>query len=170
MAKKSQKPKLHTGDMEVILARRWNYRRNLIVPNVSWGLGFRYELDLLIVTPSKWATEIEIKVSLSDLKADKKTRHDHTSSKVKYLYFAVPVNLGDIALELIPERAGLVIVEPLADRNPRSAIVRPAKINKQARKLTEKEVKKLLELAAMRIWSLKEHLYRLKRKEVQRMM
>jgi len=160
-------PDIHTGDMEVIIARHFGYNRNLIVPNVYWGLGFRHELDLIVVTPPRWATEIEIKISLSDLKADAKKKHGHHSEKIRQLYFAVPEKLRDRALEFIPERAGLVIVR----NHPwRQAIIeRKPKVNTSARKLTEKEIHKLLKLAAMRIWSLKEHIYRLKRKEVSRL-
>ena len=45
----------------------FNYRANLIVPNISWGLGL-HECDLLVLTSSGYATEIEIKVSKADLK------------------------------------------------------------------------------------------------------
>jgi hypothetical protein len=56
---------LKTAEMEVELGRYFNYRQNIIVSNVSWGLGI-HECDLLIITKSGYATEVEIKVSLSD--------------------------------------------------------------------------------------------------------
>ena len=157
--------KMHAGDIELALAYRYKWRQNLIVPNVFWGLGFRYELDLMIVTPAGWATEIEIKTSLSDLKADKKKTHNHSSNRIKYLYFAVPEELQVKALELIPERAGLFIVRPeLRVFNYRKTeIVKSPTTNKSARKITTAERLKLGELAAMRIWLLKEVIYSLKR-------
>ena len=49
--------------MEIAIARSWNYRRHLIVPNVSWGFGV-HECDLLVISPSGYATEIEIKAAV----------------------------------------------------------------------------------------------------------
>ena len=153
---------MNSTTIELALVRHLNSRINLIVPNVFWGLGLRYEADLVVVKPSQWAYEIEIKTSLSDLKAEKKKRYfAHHSNKFKYLYFAVPENLKEQALELIPERSGLFIVK----ENEMVILVRPPKINKNARKLNLNEMKKLYELCQMRIWNLKEIIYsnRLKR-------
>jgi hypothetical protein len=164
---KRQKNKFHAGDMEIHIARYFNYRANLIVPNVSWGLGFQHELDLLVVRKSGYAIEIEIKVSLSDLKAERnKKKHQHCSKKIKALYYAVPQRLLNRALELIPTHAGLIIVR----ENPKTKyeeikrvyIAKQAKYNNN-RKLNDKELDKLRELAAMRLWSLKEHNYLLLR-------
>ena len=157
---------MHAGDIELALAYHYNWRQNLIVPNIYYGLGFRYELDVLVVTPSGWATEIEIKVSVTDLKADQKKTHGHRSNKIKYLYFAVPEKLQAQALELIPERAGLFIIRP--DLEPyeyrKTEIVKPPITNKSARKITTAERIKLSELATMRIWSLKKRVYELQRR------
>lgn len=161
---------LHSGDIEVILSRYFNPRQNLIVPNVFWGLGFRYEIDILVLTPKNYAWEIEIKVSLSDLKADLKKRHGHYSEKIKRLYFAVPKELQDKALKLIPERAGLFVIHKSSMHNGRTiqeqaVLVRPPKENTSARCFTPQERQKLYELAAMRIWSLKEVIYRMQREK-----
>ena len=157
--------KLHAGGIELALAYRYKWRQNLIVPNVYYGLDFRYELDLMIVTPAGWATEVEIKISLSDLKADQKKTHNHHSNRIKYLYFAVPEKLQAQALELIPERAGLFIVRPdlqLYDYR-KTEIAKSPTTNKSARKITTAERIKLNELATMRIWSLKKVCYGLQR-------
>ena len=153
---------MNSTQIELALVRHLNSRINLIVPNVYWGLGLHYEADLIVVKPSQWAYEIEIKTSLPDLKAEKKKRYNaHCSNKFKYLYFAVPEKLKEQALELIPERSGLFIVK----ENEMVILVRPPKINKNARKLNLNEMKKLYELCQMRIWNLKEIIYsnRLKR-------
>ena len=151
---------MHSGDIEVMLSRYFDCRVNTIVPNVSYGLHI-HEVDLLVVSHSGYATEIEIKTSLSDLKADLKKAHGHRSNKIKYLYFAVPLELRDKALELIPERAGLLVIMPNKYNNDWYVTnIKAPIVNKQARKLTEKELIKLGSLAAMRIWSLKEIIYR----------
>ena len=154
---------MNSCEIEVAIARHFNPRMNLIIPNVSWGLNFPYELDMIIVTPRHYAKEIEIKVSIPDLKADKRKRWAHTSDKVRQLYFAVPDNLKDKSISLIPERAGLLTVKIVEDFWVVS-LVKAAKINKSARKLNEEEIIKLGNLAAMRIWNLKESLLKQKAK------
>jgi len=165
---KQKRPKMHAGDIEIAIAHRYGWRRYFIVPNVHWGLNFWHELDMLVVSPVGWATEIEIKVSASDLKADKKKIHGHRSDRIRQLYFAVPEDLRAKAMELIPERAGLIIVKP--DMAPyaygKTEIVKTPKTNSGARKLNEKELQKLGKLAAMRIWSLKAVVYRQQREKV----
>jgi hypothetical protein len=154
---------MHSGEMEVILARYFDYRRNLIVPNISYGLHI-HEVDLLVVTPAHYATEVEIKVSIADLKADLKKPHGHRSNKIRLLYFAIPEELQIKATPLIPERAGLIVVRGNKTKSYFQAeVVKAPIVNKLARKLTDKEVNHVYELAAMRIWSLKEVVYRLKK-------
>jgi hypothetical protein len=156
--------KLHSGDIELALVRYYDFRRNFIIPNVSFGLWFSHEIDLLIVSQSRYAVEIEIKISLSDLKAEKKKYHNHESRKIRQFFFAVPEKLQDRALGLIPERAGLFAVKTDHDGTLYAYIVKPAKIN-DARKLNDEEYLKLGKLAAMRIWSLKKRMYELQREK-----
>jgi hypothetical protein len=159
---KITKRKLHAGDIEIAVAQEFNYRQNIIVPNVSYGLGFQYELDILIVTKAGLMYEVEIKVSKQDLKADWKKAHHHDSPRIKGLWFAVPDYLEKEALELIPKRAGLLSIYQ-SDWGP--CLVRRVKypkFNSKAPKITDKQRVKLGELAAMKIWSLKKHLYRKK--------
>jgi hypothetical protein len=157
---------MHSGEIEVLMARYLGTSVTIVVPNVYYGLHI-HETDLLVLTPSGYAWEIEIKTSLADLKADKKKAHGHYSNKIKRLYFAVPEDLKDKALEHIPERAGLFIIHLNSTRKyPKYvSLVKAPQINTGARKLTEKEIKKLYELATMRLWSLKEHLYRLQKEK-----
>ena len=79
--------KITTLEMEIALARFINPRVNLVVPNVSWGF-FNHECDLISISKSGFATEYEIKVSKSDLKADKKKKHTHDDNKIKALICA----------------------------------------------------------------------------------
>jgi len=84
------KPKMTARDVEIRVARYFNPRVNLIVPNVSWGFGLNYEADLVIVRPSWFCDEIEIKVTIADLKADAKKKHIHDGKMFKRLWFAMP--------------------------------------------------------------------------------
>jgi len=157
------KVKLHAGDIEIAIAKHLNPRINLIVPNISWGLWFNHEIDLLVVTQNKYAWEIEIKISVSDLKADLKKEHHHESAKIKRFYFAVPETLKDKALELIPKNAGLFTVEE--DDTCWVHLVKAPTVNINARKFNDEEMQRLYELAAMRLWSLKETIYRIQREK-----
>ena len=70
---------INSSDIEFAVARMFCWRQNIIVPNVWWGMGFNYELDLMVISGSGWATEIEIKISVSDIRADLRKRRWHAS-------------------------------------------------------------------------------------------
>jgi hypothetical protein len=151
--------KLNSSDVEFAVARYFNPRINLIVPNVYWGLGFSYELDLLICSPERYCTEVEIKVVKSDIKAEEKKFHKHYSKKVRRFFYAVPDYLGDC--EYLPMDCGLITV----DENLYCKTIRAPRINRIARPLDESEYLKLLQLGCMRVWTLKETLARIRREK-----
>jgi len=160
---------MKTAEMECALANWFDYRVNLIVPNVHWGMNM-HECDLLILSKAGYATECEIKISRADLKADSNKRHDHDSGRakrvIKYLFFAVPEKLKEAALEFAPERAGIILVRP-ADpaetlpylMGPRCQRIREPVVNMQATKVPELERYKIARLGALRIWNLKRKLH-----------
>jgi len=152
-----KKPKITTPEMEIALACWLNYRQNLIVPNVYWGFGpDMHECDLVMLSRAGYVTEIEIKVTRQDLRKDRFKAHGHRNIRIKYLYFAIPTYL-EPAIEFIPERAGVISVEP--DRKdgygPRCKRIRAPERQKSARKATDKERYQLARLGALRIWNLK---------------
>lgn len=147
---KSKIRKLTSTEIEVAVAEFFNIRQNIIVPNVYWGLGFRYELDLLIISKSNCGYEIEIKVTKSDIKADQKKYNCHNSPRIRELYFAIPDYLSD-CLDLIPEQAGVILV----DKNLQCKIIKSPRRQEKYYKFTDKEVLKLAKLGTMRIWKLK---------------
>jgi len=67
------------------LAHHFNYGKNLIVPNYGKGL-VGWEADLVVVRPSGWAIEVEVKISIADLKAEFK----HKVEKHRRLLNGVP--------------------------------------------------------------------------------
>ena len=141
-----------TIEMEVAVARYFNPRVNIIVPNVSWGLGV-HECDVLVLTTSGYAAEIEIKINKSDLLRDKGKIHSHLHRKIKRLYFAVPETLRD-CVEHIPERAGFLVVR----ESHYVEVVKEAQTNEDAIKFDADEILHLAHLGTMRIWTLKEKL------------
>lgn len=142
---------MKTLNMEIALAT-WFTGSNIVVPNISWGLGI-HECDLLVLTKVGYALEVEIKVSKSDLKKDVEKTHGHESNLIKALYFAIPEKLVS-SIEHIPERAGIIVVEKHHNGNFCKLLRKPV-INKQARKLTGEEQFTVVRLGAIRIWGLK---------------
>lgn len=152
-------------DVELALARHFDCRKNLIVPNVSWGLGFNHELDLAVLTHSGYLWEIEIKMSKADLKRDKQKGHGHYSNRISRLYFSYPEDMdGPEIREHIPPRAGIVIVRNAQLRGTRifpahADLVRAPIRNRDARPIDKSEQETMHKLAAMRVWSLKQHIH-----------
>jgi len=159
--------KTNATHLEILAAKHFGFRQNLIVPNVSFGFDLSYEADLIVVRPSRRAIEIEIKVSIYDLRADLKKKKFQYPSRFHQFYYLIPQEMEkykDEILNIINPNAGLMISKSkirMHDNGYASnfkfiEIIRPAKINKNARKISDKEYLKLCELAAMRIWTLKE--------------
>lgn len=157
--------------MECVLAQLFEPRRNLIVPNGSWGMNI-HECDLLVVSKAGYLTEIEIKVSRADLKADAKKWHGHESSRIKRLFFALPDYL-EHCIDMVPERAGIILVRPKANvpgvypYYPRCKKIRPAKRNKVATKISDADRYKIARLGTLRIWPLKRKIMAVKTSEKQ---
>jgi hypothetical protein len=147
-------------DIELAVANHFGWRQNIIVPNISWGLlPWGREVDILVIRPSGYADEIEIKISAADIKADMKKHHRRLPRHelLKRWWFAVPENLS--GHPDIPADAGILAYREL-EHGPIIITKRGAPINKQARKLRPDEIEKVLHLGCMRIWSLKEALKR----------
>lgn len=152
-------------EIEEAVARMFGIRQNIIVPNICWGLNL-HECDLLVVRKTGYAIEVEIKVSKADLKKDTFKRHGHKSGKIKELYFAVPEQLYNAAVEFAPADAGIIAIETVDTRGRYSNVVgavdekmavikRLALTNKSARPLSSEEVNTVARLGCMRIWGLK---------------
>lgn len=123
-----------------------------------------HEADVVVLRNSGYAIEIEIKVSLSDIKRDLKKGHDHSNVKLKELYFAIPDELYEKAVEFIPEHAGIFCfrLKNLYRSNKKKGeiqLIRKAKENRKARKVNDRERLELLRLAYLRMWSLKSRVH-----------
>jgi hypothetical protein len=150
-------------EIEIAVALHFGYLENIIVPNVSYGMHFQHELDLLVVRPTGYAIEVEIKVDPSDIKADALKRHHHAGrvadQLLKALWFAVPERLENHPD--IPKHAGILSVYKYErDVRLHVKVIRSARNNPKARRLNDKELRNLGRLAAMRIWTLKTKLMR----------
>lgn len=143
------------SEIELAIVRHFGLRQNVIVPNVSWGM-FGYELDLCILNcRSLYATEVEIKTSVSDLRKDSKKCHKHDKNRnlIKYLWFAMPEKLSRYQ-EFVQENAGIILV----GTNGLTRICRVSKANPLAQKWTYENAYRLGRLGTMRMWNLKQNL------------
>lgn len=146
---------INTRQMEIALSRYFNCRLNLIVPNVSWGLrDLGHECDMLVIRPSGFAVEVEIKISRGDLIKDAKKWHQHKSELIRQLWFAIPEPLQH-CVKFIPEHAGILVARKHEEHWIGIDVLRHSPVNKSARSLTPEEILKVSSLGCMRIWSLK---------------
>jgi len=155
--------KIKTPELELLVAKFFGIRTNLIIPNLSWGMKLRYEADLTIVTRTKYCYEVELKVSKSDLIAEaKKKVHAHKGDIYKRFYYAMPDYIYDEKL-ITNDDAGILLAEWIPEHKYWHQTYKAHwKINetrkpknKKTSKITDEQYLKLLELQAMRVWSMK---------------
>lgn len=119
--------KIITEHIEIAIMEYFDFRKNLIVPNVSNMMGLvPFETDMAVMTKANYVHGFEIKVSKSDLMADfKKKQHIHFDQlnrrgikglerwygKFKTFSYAVPEEMKDCALDVIPDFCGLYIID-----------------------------------------------------------
>lgn len=164
----------------------FNLRRNIVVPNVSWGL-LEYEADFVSLSKSGYLTEVEIKRSWEDFRKDFTKKHLHDDPRISYFYYCVPKSIAYRVLDT------LYVVEPantlckykitgIKDNVPTNAglitydnhdwhgnecdwialdVMAVAGRRKCARKLTDAAQLKLAHLGCMRLWDLKKKITKL---------
>ncbi len=138
----------------------WNFRQNIFIPNVSWGL-LPYEADMLIMDKSGYVTEIEIKRSWEDLMADFKKEHSHDAVQVYRLYFCIPEGLVERFCEWYEKyyidggtmNFGLLSYNELGEVKKRGGCGYAEQMSR--RKLFIEERLQLARLGCMRLWNSK---------------
>jgi len=128
------------------------YRRNYcVVPNVSWGIGLEHEADILAVTQSGYMIEGEIKITVSDFKADQKKKKWGRQNKMRSIYYIVLADIqGKVSSIQRPDGTGLISVY-----ESRIEVVERAKLNPDAEQLTFQRQMNLARLGTMRLWDRK---------------
>lgn len=102
-------------DMQRALGWHFGIERGYTpIPNVLM-FGGRYEADFVYINKNNYLTEVEIKISVADFKADFKKKHYHDSNDVRSLYYALPKDLykkdKELFKSMAAERgAGIIVV------------------------------------------------------------
>jgi hypothetical protein len=159
--------KITAAEIELALAGFFDWRRNFIIPNISNGFrGINYEIDIMVVTQSPYAYDIEIKVSAADLKRDRdkdKWRYCLEQHYFRKSYFAMPETMSGYQ-DLVPAHAGVILVSYNERRYWYDAkVVREPVVDNLAKKITEAELTQLGRLTMLRMWDLKHSVHRLVR-------
>ena len=136
------------------------------VPNCQWT---GHECDLLAVTPNLRVVDLEIKVSRSDLKADafkgkwedhrgwgatrSVTRRDWPIRVWKH-YYVLPKDIWTLDLldALGSTKSGVILVERLNRNVYQHDVIRKARSNPDAKRLTPEQVIDVARLASLRLW------------------
>ena len=160
---------MNTSETEKLIY--WYFKESslVIVPKVTKNNGWldtevnpmiwknivNHECDMLIVTKNRYLTEVEIKISLSDLKADFKKKHQHKDENIKNFYYAFPAEMKEKALELIPKDCGILIAVKKECGIPYRKIecYRKPKINKEAKPINDIVLSKIYRLGYLRYWN-----------------
>lgn len=145
---------ISTLRIELALAKHFNYRTNLIIPNISWGLRGMHECDMFIVRPSGYCIEVEIKRSRSDFLADFKKKHQHVDKRIAEMYYCSPEELYDKCKDEVPLHCGILTVSTILNKT--FVQTKRSPVRQKCRKLTDKEKLKVATLGCMRIWGLKQ--------------
>lgn len=154
--------KITSSEIELALVQYFDTARNFIIPNVSNGFRhINYEIDLMVVTRSRYAYEVEIKISPGDLRRDaKKDRWRYCLSQhyFRKSYFAMPEEMSKYQ-DLVPEHAGILTVKYYPKHYYWLATeIRKPVIDSEAKKLFDHEYEHLGELAMLRMWDLKRNI------------
>jgi hypothetical protein len=160
-----------TAEMEKLIYWYFQDSSLVIVPKISgnnwwldteadpmiWRNIVNHECDMLIVTKNHYLTEVEIKISLSDLKADFKKKHQHKDENIKNFYYAFPEEMKEKAIDLIPEEAGILIAVKKYFHNGEEyreiKCYRKSQINKKAKPINEIVLSKIYRLGYLRYWN-----------------
>lgn len=156
-----------THKMESLIYTYFESGSLVIVPKISknnywfdnktmlWKEIVNHECDMLIVIKNYYLTEVEIKISLSDLKADFKKKHQHKDENIKNFYYAFPEEMKEKALKLIPKECGILIAVEKECGIPYRKIecYRKPKINKEAKPINDIVLSKIYRLGYLRYWN-----------------
>lgn len=151
---KTIKAKWNEYTLQRSVAAYFNYRNNMIIPNIYYP-NMYHECDVLVVSKAGYMTEVEIKITLEDFKRDIKKKYK--SDGLKYFYYAVPSTLVEQVTPLLPTHAGLLSVRPGYFDPYFTEVVIKSPANKECIVLTDEQRINLGRLCAIKLWNIKEN-------------
>jgi putative uncharacterized protein FNV0627 len=160
------KETITTPQMELLIYDYFEKSSLVIVPKFSRLNAVRYdddsnrgyrvenivthECDILSVTKNYFLREIEIKVSVSDFKADFNKKHNHEGN-IKQFYYAVPYYILDKIKDLVPEHAG-ILVAVYENEHWQLKRYKKAVDNKSATPIDEEKLNKIFRIGYLKYW------------------
>lgn len=144
---------------DLIIFKEGGVRKNLCVPNVSWGLGIDYEADLLVITKSGYCTEYEIKRSYSDFLADmKKDECAHKAPWVYKFFYVIPLGIKDKVLKYFEDKGVETPAIICYSEDKKLSYCGGFSYVKGGRKMFLEEILKVARLGTLRYWNLRNKL------------
>ncbi|RXZ68967.1 hypothetical protein EPT53_08110 [Fusobacterium necrophorum] len=167
-----------TSEIELALFYYCFKKNKAILPRVQRGYIVNHECDMLLCSKNNYLTEIEIKVSIADIKADLKKKHGHNDNRLKKVIFCIPEEILEKAEEIIPKKFGIWTVEYkevtvyhfYESKKEFQYIVkefRKAHINKDVQKVSEEVVWEMWRLSSLRYWATLKENIALKKKNME---
>lgn len=153
--KEETKPTKLTEDHAIsCIASYFEWFRNLCFPNVYMCGG---EMDVAVLTPANYLWEIEVKLSLSDWKADEhkdkwKPSYYKQREEVSRFYYAVPTKLINKVPDFVSAEAGLIEIYWDNYWGYRIKVVRESKW-KRGKKIIERRKDHLLRKIYFKYWA-----------------
>ena len=165
-----EKHNITTQEMELLIYNFFEKSSIVIVPKFTRHnavkykdetkhLGYRsenivsHECDILLVTKNNYLREIEIKISISDFKADFNKKHNHEGN-IRQFYYAVPYYILDDIKAFVPEHAGILVAKYNEERSEKWQIERYKKPidNKKAKPIDEQMLNKIFRIGYLKYW------------------
>jgi len=171
LIKRHQKkpPPMNSDYVKMCIAEYYRYERQAPIFSFERSVGSygNHHPDILVVTNKRRLVEIEVKVSLSDFKADAKKRiwaaRDSGWCAMPYqFYYAIPDYLVEKILPLVRKDCGVLSVKYRRDFFSKSVMCnRRAPINKKSKKLSLTRATKMAYNQTGTLCSLMEKNYKL---------
>ena len=121
----------------------------VVVPNVlMYGNGGMYEADFIYINKKNFLTEVEIKISFDDFKADFNKKIFHNSKHVRSFYYAVPWEMWKSHGEYITQKAKEVGAGVIGVSDSVNVAVRPKLRDVQP--LTDSELKDYMRIGCLK--------------------
>lgn len=150
-----------TLEIEIALMEYYGITKKIVVPNVTSMSGIvNFEIDMLVLPNSNYATGVEIKISKSDLRNDQKKKQwnnldnnrwgrKYWFQSIKYFYYCVPDHLVEDVKNQVPDWCGILVAYKTTTKNKIKKIRKPKVIG--TKEWTDNERYILARLGCLRI-------------------